>query len=780
MKTFFGLRRTLTLKFVLLLVGFLVLQAVQLGIGIFGVLQIGNDGAHINQIGKQRARTLLMGNMVRHAVNTGSWQAEEYARFEAILDEYAAFFRMPLRLQDSTDSLSYLQLHQETQAVWEKELRPLLAAAARVSAPAARAALVRYEALASEQMWRFDSMVALEEQNVRRQSLLLAVFQAVVLGITLLLGIVGMLMARLVVNRPLRHLIDAAQDITAGAYDRRIAVSSHDEIGELGATFNQMVAAIESKTRRIMALNQVAVAITTSLSVREIVDQTLSQGISLSGMQAVSIAFYDEESGKFIEWFARGLSEHFQSRMSFSPGGLADQVFSGNEPVVCSDHPQAAHRLSALARDEGIRSYLCLPLLSHASRLGVLFFYRTDSDVFSPEEAHLLSAFARLAAQSIENARLHAHSEEMAITDALTGLRNRRWLSERLHEEVNRSQRFDKSLSILMLDIDHFKHVNDQYGHPAGDAVLKRLGTLLTGQLREVDFAARYGGEEFVLMLPETDESGARFSAERIRQKVANTPFDLPDGRKISVTVSVGVVSFPASAASAQELIARSDQALYAAKQSGRNAVVLYRDLLGNQIEKDPNRIVELLREGPGNIQPLLSAVAAKAMFYRGHTEEVERCVQQLAAALKLSSADSETLRLASRLHDIGVAVIPDGILNKTTPLSPGEWQQVRQHPATAAQFLEQVPELSRLAPIVRQHHERWDGSGYPDGLKGEEINYLARVLAIADAYASMTSSWLGKRKESPAQAAEEIRAGAGTQFDPQIAEVFVQMLEKN
>ena len=246
-------------------------------------------------------------------------------------------------------------------------------------------------------------------------------------------------------------------------------------------------------------------------------------------------------------------------------------------------------------------------------------------------------------------------------------------------------------------------------------------------------------------MFPETDDSAAKHGAERIRRAVASTSFDLPDGGEIGVSVSIRAACYPGSAAGAEELIARADQALYLAKQAGRNRVVLYRDMLIAEIEKDPNRIVELLREGPQNIQPVVTAVAAKATTYRGHNDVVEQIAMRLAEALDLPVAEREALRLASQLHDIGMVVIPDAVLNKKTALTPAEWQQIRQHPAVAAQLLEQVPALRPLAPIVRHHHERWDGGGYPDGLKGEAIPYLARVLAVADLWL-MISDWLGQR----------------------------------
>lgn len=772
---------TLSRKFLLLLFGFLALQLAQIAVGIFGVLHVGQESGYINQIGKQRARTLLLGNLVRQAVNAGGWQHGNLALFESTVSSYERFLsRKPPFLADLGEMQEHDRLRAEVHLTWEKNLRPLLHAARQARGPVARAALARYETLAPEQMARLDRLVTLHESNVYQDSRTIALAQAVILGLSLVLGIVGLVMARHLVSRPLRRLIDATRAIAAGAYYRRIVESSRDEIGQLARTFNEMVAAVEQKTLRTMSFNQVAVAITSSLSVSEIVEQILHHGIGLSGMYAVGVAFYDEDKGQFAEWFTRGLSGRFTTQMAFRPGGLADEVFGSSDPVLCSDHPLARHRLSELARDEGIRSYLCLPLASHTARLGVLCFYRTDADLFTSEESHLLSAFARVAAQAIDNARLHARTEDMAVTDPLTGLHNRRWLDGRLREEIQRSQRFGKPLSVLMLDVDHFKRINDRHGHPAGDSVLRRLAEVVEAELREVDMAARYGGEEIVIMLPETEDMNAEQGAQRIRQAVAGTSFRLPDGSDIGITVSIGVGCYPGCAANAEELIARADQALYVAKQSGRNAVALYSDILTAQIEKNPNRIVELLQEDVGNIPAIVTAVAAKALFYRGHTGVVEQTALRLAEALALSPEARQALRLASELHDIGMAAVPEIVLNKTTGLTEAEGRQIRQHPAIAAQLLEQVPALRHIVPIVRHHHERWDGGGYPDGLKGGAIPYLARVLAVADAYGSIISDWPGRRAELPAVALAALRSGAGTQLDPEIAAALVRALSQD
>ena len=331
---------------------------------------------------------------------------------------------------------------------------------------------------------------------------------------------------------------------------------------------------IRHQAAQLAALNMVAIAISSSLGLQDVLAKIMQQGIELTGAKAACVAFYDQDKGTFRERHTQGLSEHFVSHMSFRPGGLADEAFKTDSPILSNDRPGAAHPLSRLAREEGLTCFLCLPLTSHDYPLGVLYFYRCDRDTFLGEEISLLTTFASLAAGAIHNARLHAQTQDMATTDPLTALYNRRALDARLECEILRSQRYGKSFSVMMLDIDHFKQVNDIHGHAAGDCVLRQLGALLIEETRDVDIVARYGGEEFVITLPETAIESAKQVAERIRSRIAGTSFTLPHGETIHLTISIGVCCFPnAAATKSEEILERADQALYVAKRLGRNRV---------------------------------------------------------------------------------------------------------------------------------------------------------------------------------------------------------------
>jgi diguanylate cyclase (GGDEF)-like protein len=333
-----------------------------------------------------------------------------------------------------------------------------------------------------------------------------------------------------------------------------------------------------SKSKQLEALNQVAIAITSSLGLQEVMEKIMHYGIELTGSKAACIAFYDEESKSFTDWVTQGLSNHFVQNMVFRPGGLASEAFTSGELIVSNDRTETVYKLSALAHEEGITGLICLPLICNSHHLGLLYLYRNSGDVYSSEEIDLLITFSHLAAGSLENARLHMKTVDMANTDALTGLSNRRLFDEILTAEIHRSLRSSSSFCLLMLDIDNFKEVNDTYGHLSGDAVLKQIANILRGNIRNIDTIARFGGEEFVIIAPASDLNGSKLEGERIRHAISDYYFKLPDGNEIRVTVSIGIACYPFDADDAKMLVDRADSAIYLAKRKGKNLTCLYSD----------------------------------------------------------------------------------------------------------------------------------------------------------------------------------------------------------
>lgn len=770
--------RTLTRKFTFLLAGFLALQAFQLGIGIFGILHVGEESAAINEAGRQRMHIYKLLFLTHEALESSSWPSEGRAIMGDVIAAYDAECRRLHALvvkmvdNDFRDAVATVCSH------WESELKRRLLAFDPSDPGPSLTTLALFEAHVPTHVRYLDEVVGWLERDINEDTRRLAVFQAIALGLTLLLGATGFVMAHYIVTLPLRRLTESAHAIAAGAYDRRVAVASSDELGELAGTFNLMAQAIGEKTSRIAALNDVAIRITSMQSLRDLMDEIMRQGMQLTGAQAAGIAFYNQATVRFDEWITQGLSSQFIKNIRFLPAGVAEMTFESGRPLQSDDRLRTEHRLDPLFQQEGIRSFVCLPLTSHANRLGVICFFRKDLDCFQPDEIEILTTFSHLAAGAIENARLQEKTLNLAVTDKLTGLRNRRYFDQRLVEEIHHAAQQETPLSLLMLDIDDFKRVNDVHGHVAGDRVLQALSHALSGQLWQVDIAARYGGEEFAVILPQTDFSAARKVAERIRDNVAKLSVSLPEGGQLGITVSIGVACYPRCGETAESLVEHADQALYTAKREGKNRICLYREILKAQLEQNPDGIVDLLNRSLGNIQPIVTAVSSKTAYYHDHASLVDRVAELATRALNLSKEDRETLYLAAQLHDIGMISVPDAVLRKHETLTGEDWELIRRHPAIAAGFLEKVPALRRIVPIVRHHHERYDGKGYPDGLKGDDIPYLARVLAAVDAYASMMGEWEGHKALSPVEAGVRLSEAAGNQLDPQIVPVLIQALD--
>src|SRR4051794_32876114 len=362
--------------------------------------------------------------------------------------------------------------------------------------------------------------------------------------------------------------------------------------------------------------------------------------------------------------------------------------------------------------------------------------------------------------------RLIARLADAARTDALTGLLNRRGFQELMEVEIERALRSSRPLAILVGDLDHFKHLNDRFGHAAGDLALKRFADIATQASRRIDAVARIGGEEFALLLPDTEQHAAYLLAERLRRAVKE-PSASGSGEAELPTVSFGVASFPTHAADAAALMHSADQALYAAKAMGRDRSVIY----------NPEVLASVLG---GNLDPVagnehLSAVLvlAETLDLRdsgtaSHSQTVGRLAAMIASALGFDDARVERVRLAGILHDIGKIGIPDWILHKPGKLDEAEWAEVKKHPEMGARIAASA-KLDDISEWILYHHERVDGSGYPSRLPGAKIPIEAKILAVADAYEAMTAERVYKSAMPAAEAERELHDQSGSQFDADV-----------
>ncbi len=375
----------------------------------------------------------------------------------------------------------------------------------------------------------------------------------------------------------------------------------------------------------------------------------------------------------------------------------------------------------------------------------------------------------------IDNALLYADAILRSHTDELTGLFNHRYFHERLGEEIARSSRFGTALSLIMMDLDLFKPYNDIYGHVAGDEVLRQIGQCVKHSVRGIDIPCRYGGEEFTIILPETRLDDAYTVAERIRKTIELEMFT----KQIPLTASLGLASWPTDGVIKEELIACADGAMYLAKAMGRNQTCLSTEVLPTPTSlKKGKATQEILGMVYALAAAVDAAVDAKDHYTYGHSKKVAQSAIALAEALDLPPPKIATIRATAMLHDIGKIGIPDGTLTKPDRLTDEEWKLLKTHPQMGAQIIRHVPDLANCVPGIQHHHEHWDGTGYPSGLSGENIPLDARIIAIADAYAAMTSIRPYRKAMSPQNAIEELRRSAGTQLDPKLTELFVTVTE--
>ena len=504
---------------------------------------------------------------------------------------------------------------------------------------------------------------------------------------------------------------------------------------------------------------------------------TISKALRIT---QAKLLFQDNSSGDFTTQFTYPEAE----------GELSDEFrFNTDSPIVTwlvkDNDPLDLNQIDSIPEFKGLwqsekeqttvsnLGLLC-PIKSRGKLVGILALGRKQSDtIYTHDDIELVMSIASQAGIIIANAQLYSQALVRANTDGLTGLYNHRHFHERLEQEIARGSRFGTTFSLAMLDIDLFKAYNDIYGHLAGDEALRKIGKYIENSIRSVDMAFRYGGEEFTILLPETQLEDAYIVAERIRKTVESQTSSM----SMPITISLGIANWPIDGVMRQEIIACADAALYHAKQTGRNRTCLSSDmvkpetpLIGIELEARPRAL--------SIIYALAATVDAKDHYTYGHSKKVSDYSVAIAEVLGLPQDRIATLRAASLLHDIGKVGIPDSILGKKGHLTDEEWGAVRAHPKVGVEIIRRVIDLVNCLPGILHHHERYDGKGYPSGLKGETIPLEARILAVADAYDAITSPRPYHEQLSPQHALTELKRCAGTQFDAEIVDAFCKIIE--
>jgi diguanylate cyclase (GGDEF)-like protein len=533
------------------------------------------------------------------------------------------------------------------------------------------------------------------------------------------------------------------------------------------------LARLESEHRRVVqaerdaALARAAHALNVSLELQAVLD-TLAREAGLAVGGGVSGVYLVDDDGAALATAGHNVpDEWFGYRLAVGEG-IAGQVLASGQPVVTADYRQEM-ALPELVVLPGVRSGVGVPMRWNGELRGALSIGFLDQREVAAEDLHVLEAIADLAVVACHNAEAYDDVRTAASTDALTGLLNHGAMQVRVREEIARAAREDQPLCCVLIDLDDFKRVNDELGHPAGDDLLRRVADALRAEVRPYDQVARYGGDEFVLVLPGTEEQAARRVAERVGARVRDGAPRGQDGPMGNC--SIGLSAWEPGMG-ADDLLAAADRALLLAKRTGKGRVAV----------ANPDAEEELARlqradGSPAAVQALAAAIDARDDYTHGHSEQVVRLATSVAMLLGLTRETVERIAHAALLHDVGKLAIPYEILRKTGALDDAEWNVMAQHPVIGEGILRRLPQLAPIAPIVRHEHEHWDGSGYPDGLGGAQIPVGSRIILACDAYVAMIAQRPYRRALGRSDAVAELRAGAGSQFDPEVVAALLDVL---
>ena len=453
----------------------------------------------------------------------------------------------------------------------------------------------------------------------------------------------------------------------------------------------------------------------------------------------------------------------------------------------------------------GMRSKLLIviPLYTRNKPFG-LFCVFSSREELADSETDFLTIFAQQIEMAITIADLFQAVREQAITDGLTGLYNRRYFEEYIAKEVTRSLRQNQPFSLIGIDLDFLKKINDEHGHAYGDLAIRTVADVLKNNARSIDVAARMGGEEFNILLPGIDSQGAMTAAERIRKAIEEKELDVIG----HITASVGVATFLEHSDNLEDLLELTDQAMYQSKRLGRNRVTLakpitetswqevavntFLDILSkHNVPIESNLLDDLtgklttIKEQSEMPKEILYSVADmliktyNPLHESGGVKSKILLASSLAKRFDLPKEEIDKLKIAVLLYDIGNIMLPKEILQKSSPLTEEERLHIQEHPIIAARdILKPISYIQDIIPIVEHHHENWDGSGYPGKISKDEIPLTSQIILIVDAYFALTEHRPYRAKLSPVEALIEIKKDTGKKWSEALVQEFVTLIE--
>ena len=452
-------------------------------------------------------------------------------------------------------------------------------------------------------------------------------------------------------------------------------------------------------------------------------------------------------------------------------------------------------------KEANMKSYILVPLKSKQTHFGSLLVFSSRERV-SGSELNFLSLFAKQIELAITIADLFEAVKEQAVTDGMTGLYNRRYFEEFIKKEAIRANRQNQKFTVIGLDLDHLKQINDTYGHNYGDIAIKAIAEVLKNNARSIDVAARMGGEEFNLILPGVDSAGGCIAAERIRKAIEAVELE-----KIGhITASLGVATYLEHSDDIEELLEITDRAMYESKRNGRNRVTIARPAYETSWQEIAvNTFIDILTKHRIPVDDVTSRLLTKKLeemninneklyqvadslvetynpeHIQGSVKKKVELASLLAKRFDLPKEAVDRLKIAVLLYDIGNTMLPKEILRKKEPLTEEDKASIKQHPVIAArEILKPISNITEVIPIIEKHHENWNGTGYPSKLSGEAIPIESQIILIVDAYFALLEKRPYREAMSKEEAIKQIEQEINQKWSEKLAGEFIGILRND
>ena len=513
----------------------------------------------------------------------------------------------------------------------------------------------------------------------------------------------------------------------------------------------------------------------------------------------------DDMGTKFSKYFNCDLSEYRMYFPEFDEVKNSiknNQIYQSKELVklISGFIPDIDNnKVANFLKEAKMKSYILVPLLSKHTHFGSLIVFSSRENICN-SELNFLGLFAKQIELAITIADLFQAVKEQAITDGMTGLYNRRYFEEYIKKEAIRAMRQNQKFTVIGLDLDHLKQINDTYGHNYGDIAIKTIAEVLKSNARSIDIAARMGGEEFNLILPGVDIEGGCIAAERIRKAIEAVELE-----KIGhITASLGVATYPDQSDDLEELLELTDQAMYESKRNGRNRVTIAKPSYETSWQEVAvNTFVDILSKHRIPMDAVTSRLLTEKLMdmnndrlYQvadtlvqsynpehklgGMKQKVELATM-LAKRFDLSKKAIDKLKIAILLYDIGNTMLPKELLNKREPLSEEDKSSIKQHPVIAArEILKPISNIVDIIPIIEKHHENWNGTGYPGKISGDEIPIESQIILIIDSYFALMEKRPYRDALSSDEAIKTIQDEINKKWNSKLAEEFISLIKSD